>query len=222
MRSALALAALVVWGFGADSVNFDAVKPGTPPPNWTFLSTRPQEHTRWEVRYDRTAPSRGNVLEKHSGTVVEGDSPIAVFDKVVCPRREFERQVPDRRRRKEPHGGDCVAVRRSEQLLPPSLQRGPEEHCAASSLNGKREPVPVISDKRTLTWLGHDINVGQWYVAGVSFAGTRYAGSSGTASSSKRSIPAFWAPARRAFGPGGAPAPRLTTSKSTRKAEFRC
>src|SRR5215469_15669246 len=85
MPSVLALAAFVViWGFGPDNVNFDAVKPGTIPPNWTFLSNRPQGHTPWEVRYDRTAPSRGNVLEKSSGGVVEGDAPLAVFDRVVC------------------------------------------------------------------------------------------------------------------------------------------
>jgi hypothetical protein len=176
MRSALALAALVVWGFGADSVNFDAVKPGTPPPNWTFLSTHPQERTRWEVRYDRSAPSRGNVLEKHSGSIVEGDSPIAVFDKVVC--RDGDLSVKfriDGAGRSHTAGIVWRFVDQNNYYLL-HFSADQKNIVLLRVLNGKREPIPVISDKRTLTWLGHDINVGQWYVARVSFRGDKIRG----------------------------------------------
>jgi hypothetical protein len=176
MRSALALAALVVWGIGADSVNFDAVKPGTPPPNWTFLSTRPQEHTRWEVRYDRNAPSRGNVLEKHSGSIVEGDSPIAVFDKVVC--RDGDLSVKfriDGAGRSHTAGIVWRFVDQNNYYLL-HFSADQKNIVLLRVLNGKREPIPVINDKRTLTWLGHDINVGQWYVARVSFRGDKIRG----------------------------------------------
>src|SRR5579862_2796408 len=85
MRSALAaFAVLGILGFGQDSVNFDAVRPGTEPPNWTFSSTHGGERGHWEVRFDPTAPTRGNVLEQVSGTHGEYDYPVAVFDRVVC------------------------------------------------------------------------------------------------------------------------------------------
>jgi hypothetical protein len=57
----LAAAVLSFWGFGADNVNFDSVKSGTPPPDWSFVS-HPGNPVRWEVRHDPKAPSRGNAL----------------------------------------------------------------------------------------------------------------------------------------------------------------
>jgi len=177
LASALTLAAfLAIWGFGQDSVNFDAVKPGTTPPNWTFLSTRPQTGTRWEVRYDRTAPSRGNVLEKSESSIVEGDSPIAVFDKVVC--RDGDLSVKFRIDGSGKSHTAGIVWRFVDQnnyyLLHFSADQ--KNIVLLRVLNGKREAVPLTSDRRTLTWLSHDINVGQWYVAKVSFRGDKIRG----------------------------------------------
>ena len=49
----------------ADSVNFDTLKPGAPPPGWTATKTGNGE-AKWTVEEDTTAPSKPNVL-KQSG-----------------------------------------------------------------------------------------------------------------------------------------------------------
>ena len=59
---ATALAAVVA----ADSVNFDELKAGAPPPGWTATKTGSGD-ARWTIEADPTAPSRPNVL-KQSGT----------------------------------------------------------------------------------------------------------------------------------------------------------
>src|SRR5579862_7134803 len=85
MQSGLAAWALVGFlGFGGDNVNFDTVRPGAIPPDWSFTSTRGGDRARWEIRSDPTAPSRGNVLEQVSGTSGKFDFPVAIFDKVFC------------------------------------------------------------------------------------------------------------------------------------------
>src|SRR5579859_4049974 len=85
MKSVLGAAAfLVIWGFGGNNINFDGLKPGSAPPNWTFLSSRPTDRAKWEIRFDPTAPSPRNVLEKNTGGVADADFPMAIFDKVIC------------------------------------------------------------------------------------------------------------------------------------------
>ena len=49
----------------ADTVNFDDLKPGAPPPSWTATQTG-KGAAKWEVVADESAPSKPNVL-KQSG-----------------------------------------------------------------------------------------------------------------------------------------------------------
>jgi hypothetical protein len=177
MRSAIgAVAVLVIWGFGADSVNFDAVKPGTAPPNWTFLSSRPANHVRWEVKFDPTAPSRGNVLEKDAGGIVEADYPMAIFDKVIC--RDGDLSVKFRI-----DGGGRIRTAgivwrfvdpNNYYLLHFSVDQ--RDIALLRVVNGRMTQVPVVSDKLLLKTIAHDIGLHEWYVAKVSFRGEKIRG----------------------------------------------
>ena len=52
-------------GADADTVNFDSLKTGAPPPGWTATQTG-SGSAKWSVEADATAPSKPNVL-KQSG-----------------------------------------------------------------------------------------------------------------------------------------------------------
>jgi hypothetical protein len=52
-------------GAHADTVNFDSIKTGAPPPGWTATQTG-SGSAKWSVEADATAPSKPNVL-KQSG-----------------------------------------------------------------------------------------------------------------------------------------------------------
>ena len=52
-------------GADADTVNFDRIKTGAPPPGWTATQTG-SGSAKWSVEADATAPSKPNVL-KQSG-----------------------------------------------------------------------------------------------------------------------------------------------------------
>lgn len=177
MKSALGVAAfLVVWGFGGDSVNFDALKPGTAPPNWSFLSSHPADRARWEIRFDPTAPSRGNVLEKDTGGVNDGDYPMAIFDKVVC--RDGDLTVKfriDGGGRTKTAGIVWRFIDANNYYL---------LHFSAEQKNivllrvrdGHVESVKVKSDRLQSNAIARDIRVGQWYIAKVSFRGDKIRG----------------------------------------------
>lgn len=177
MRSAIgAVAVLAIWGFGTDGVNFDAVKPGTVPPNWTFFSSKPTNHVKWEVRFDPSAPSRGNVLQKDAGGIVEADYPMAVFDKVICKDGDLTVKF------RIDGGGRIRTAGIVWRFIDPNnyylLHFSVDQKNIAllRVVGGNIQPVPVLSDKLTLNTMAHDIGLHQWYVAKVSFRGDRIRG----------------------------------------------
>jgi len=79
LRTLAVVALLTVAGHGAESADYDAVRQGQLPPDWSAVSGN-----KWEVRMDKTAPSHPNVLLSPATPPAEGDPPIALFDKVIC------------------------------------------------------------------------------------------------------------------------------------------
>jgi hypothetical protein len=66
------ISAAVAW---ADTVNFDDLKTGAPPPGWTATQTG-TGNAKWEIVADGSAPSKPNVL-KQSG---EATYPVCIKD----------------------------------------------------------------------------------------------------------------------------------------------
>lgn len=85
MQSLLGL--IIAFGFtfgNVESVNFDAVRPGSVPPGWSIVSTDAKSAPSWLVKVDRTAPSRPNVLAQNSPLHGRRDASLALFDKGYC------------------------------------------------------------------------------------------------------------------------------------------
>jgi hypothetical protein len=173
IRLAFAAAAIFgIWGFGADSVNFDSVPPGTPPPNWTFVS-RAANPVRWAVRHDSTAPSRGNVLEKATPGTSDTDNPAAIFDKEIC--RDGDLSVKFR---------IDAGVRAKTAGLVWRYQDADNYYLLHFSVeesnivlfrvrNGRYQVVPLTGTKPGTFGVAHELRTGQWYVAKVVFRGPK-------------------------------------------------
>src|SRR5262245_44702605 len=69
------MSALLSTPASADTVNFDDLKAGAPPPGWTATQTGSGQ-AKWEVVADDSAPSKPNVL-KQSG---EATFPVCIKD----------------------------------------------------------------------------------------------------------------------------------------------
>ena len=194
MRTAAAVAFLSIFGFGNESINFDAVKPGVAPPNWTFVSALGSPRVRWEVRYDPSAPSRGNVLEQVNGAARETESPVAIFDKVSCRDGDLSVKFKIEGRGKGRSAG--VVWRYQDPANYYLLHFSADEKNVAlfRVKDGNSQAVPVVAEganaDRTSSehpaadhaavqvrpghpGVYHDIQLGQWYVAKVTFRGPK-------------------------------------------------
>lgn len=80
---ALILASWGIFGRG-DTVDFDSLKAGTTPLEWTTAVTHRGEPGRWVVQADATAPSRPNVLAQLLPDKSRFRFALALYDKGYC------------------------------------------------------------------------------------------------------------------------------------------
>ena len=167
IHSASFIAALLAAAPG--NVNFDSLRQGVAPQNWTLVG--PTDAGQFlRVRYDASAPSRGNVLETSARS---GTAPLAIFDPVVC------------------HDGDLSVKFRIEPTAASGTigvvwrYQDPKNYYLlefSSSLGviavyrvreGVREPVRRRGAKSGDAVLRHEVKSGEWHVARVNFRGDR-------------------------------------------------
>lgn len=162
MHSKLAfVAVLAVIGYGAESADYDAVRQGQLPPGWSAPAAN-----KWEVRSDKTAPSHPNVLQAPAVSASESETPVALFDKVIC--RDGDLSVKfriDGTRRGNAAG---VVWRYQDPNNFYLLSLSPDERNVVLQRirNGVAEVVSTSGGKE-------DIRPGQWHLIKVAFRGAR-------------------------------------------------
>jgi hypothetical protein len=179
MRSSVAVALLSIFSSGSDSINFDAVRPGVAPPNWTFVSALGGPHTRWEVRYDPSAPSRGNVLEQVNGSSRESESPVAIFDKVICRDGDLSVKFKIEGQGKGRSAGIVWRYQDASNYYLLHFSADEKNIALFRVKDGHSQPLPVVVEGASVqersghSGVYHDIHLGQWYVAKVTFRGSK-------------------------------------------------
>jgi hypothetical protein len=180
MRTAASVVALLgLMGLGSDSINFDAVKPGVAPPNWTFVSAIGTPHPRWEVRYDPSAPSRGNVFESINNNSRESESPVAIFDKVVCRDGDLSVKFKIEGRGRGRSAGVVWRYQDPANYYLLHFSADEKNISLFRVKDGQSAPVPVtveggvVPEPAGRSGVHHDIQLGQWYVAKVAFRGPK-------------------------------------------------
>jgi hypothetical protein len=161
--------------FNAGAVNFDKLKPGSVPPNWTLTSAGPADPARWEIVFDKTAPSRGNVFAELSGVARDAESPLAVYDKVICRDGDLSvkfKIVPNTRRVKAAGIVWRYQDRQNYYLLEFSVDQ--RSIVLYRVQNGQMHPVPVLHGRTGDVGLSHDLRTGQWYETKVVFRGDHF------------------------------------------------
>ena len=161
-------------GFGATTVNFDNVKQEMMPPYWTAASTHAGPAPRWEVEHDKTAPSHQSVFAQVSKSLGDYEFGLAVFDKVMCRDGDLsvKFKIVDGRQSKTAGIVWRYQDPRNYYLL----------HFSADEKNismfrvqdGQARPIPVVGGKPGALGVPHDVRMGQWYVAKVSYRGSRF------------------------------------------------
>ncbi len=175
MRTAFAFALLAFWGFGADNVNFDGVPAGTPPPGWTFSETHSSRRARWEVRFDPSAPSRGNVLVQATGGPGPYDFPVAVYDKAISADGDLSVKFRIDQNRSSRTAGLVWRYQNADNYYLLHFSAQDQNIEMFRMQNGKAEAIPILGAASPNTAVvQHELKPGVWYVAKVIFRGPHF------------------------------------------------
>jgi len=172
--AAVALLTFSLFGPGG-AVNFDKLKPGSFPPYWTATSTGPAEPARWEIQFDKTAPSRGNVFAQMSGAPRDAEFPLAVYDKVICRDGDLSMKfkiVPNTRRVKA--AGIVFRYQDPQNYYLLELSVDQKSIVLYRIQNGQMHPVPVIHGRPGDVGVSRELRTGQWYETKVMFRGDHF------------------------------------------------
>ena len=169
-----ALAALSLFGLGAENQNFDNVVPPSLPPGWTQTLSGRGPAPNWETVRDGSAPSRPNVLVQSSTASGPGSFPIAIFNLLVC--RDADLSV---KFRIEPSSGRIRTAgivwryqdERNYYLIHFSVEQ--QNIVLFRVENGRPRPIPIMGSKPGSVGISHELKTGQWYVAKITVRGAR-------------------------------------------------
>jgi hypothetical protein len=167
------LGLILLPGFGSETVNFDALKPGMMPPYWTATSSHSGAASHWEVKRDPRAPTRQNVLAQTAAGSGDSDYPLAIYDRTLSRDGDLSVKFKITGGQKAKTAG--IVWRYQDQnnyyLLSFSADEG--KIALFRVQDGRPRAIPILGVKGGATFVRHDIRLDQWYLAKVTYQGTR-------------------------------------------------
>ncbi len=145
----------------ADTVTFDDLKTGAPPPGWTATKTGKGE-AKWEVVADDSAPSKPNVL-KQSG---EATYPVCIKDDTSLKEGFVEVKFKPVSGKEDQAGGVIWRCKDADNYYIARANALEDNVCIYHTIKGKR-----TEKKRT------DVKVAsnEWHTLRVDFEDNRFA-----------------------------------------------
>src|SRR5690349_5024401 len=159
---AIALSVTILAGMTlADTVNFDNLKTGAPPPGWTATKTGTGE-AKWTVERDDTAPSKPNVL-KQSG---QATYPVCIKDDTSLKNGFVEVKFKPISGKEDQAGGVLWRAKDSNNYYIARANALEDNVTIYHTINGRR------SEKKRA---GMKVASGQWHTLRVDLQGTHFA-----------------------------------------------
>ena len=152
----------------ADTVNFDGVKTGSPPPGWTATQTGTGE-AKWAVVSDDSAPSRPNVL-KQSG---EAAYPVCIKDDTSLKNGFVEVKFKPVSGKEDQAAGviwRCHDADNYYVARPNALENNVVLY---KTVKGKRTSLDIVGRKGGYG-AKETVASGVWHTLRVEFAGNRF------------------------------------------------
>ncbi len=164
--------ALLLAGFLAaapGNVDFDSLQCGIPPKHWTLVTPADSgQHLR--VRYDATAPSRGNVLESSARG---SEAPLAVFDPVVCHDGDLSVKFRIDSRASSGTAGIVWRYQNPGNYYLLDFSSSRSMITMYRIRDGMRQELRIRGARGGPSTLRHEVKSGEWHLARVNFRGNR-------------------------------------------------
>jgi hypothetical protein len=164
------LVALVA-GFGiiasasVNILNFDRDRLGQAPSGWTLGATRGSGESRWEVRFDHTAPTQPYVLAQTSTNSAGTSFPFAVFNAISLRDGDVSVRLKPVTGRVTQSGGVMFRYRDPDNYYVASADSLRQDVVVYKIENGVRKPL--------LKPVRHEFSPNRWSILKVSVGGNR-------------------------------------------------
>ena len=166
--AAMLIATMSVVVLFAESVNFDALKAGSPPSGWTATKTGSGQE-KWTIEADPTAPSRPNVL-KQSG---QATYPVCLKDDTSVKDGFVEVKFKALSGKEDQAGGLVWRAKDANNYYVVRANALEDNVVAYKTVNGTRSALDIVGRKG-----GYGVNVpvpsGQWHALRVEFSGSHF------------------------------------------------
>jgi hypothetical protein len=154
---------VILPSFGIDNVNFDGSKPGTTPPYWSLSATRATVPPRWEVIRDPRAPTRQNALAQVSPS---GSDSQYIYDRAVCADGDLSVKFRITGGKQSRTAGIVWRYQDENNYYLLDFSADQNRIALYRVQDGQIRSTPVAAVK-------HEIRLNQWYVAKVTFQGSK-------------------------------------------------
>ncbi len=152
----------------ADTVNFDDMKSGAPPPGWTPTQTG-SGTAKWAIEKDASAPSKPNVL-KQSG---QATFPVCIKDDTSLKDGFVEVKFKPISGREDQAGGVIWRAKDSNNYYIARANALEGNVVLYKTVNGKRTPLDIVGRKGGYG-VKEPVASGQWHTLRVEFAGNHF------------------------------------------------
>ncbi len=152
----------------AETVNFDDLKTGAPPPGWTATLTGKGE-AKWAVVADDSAPSKPNVL-KQSG---KGTFPVCFKDGTNLKDGFVEVKFKPVSGREDQAGGVIWRCNDRDNYYVARANAAEDNVVLYKTVKGKRSALDVVGRKGGYG-VKEKVASGQWHTLRVEFQGSHF------------------------------------------------
>src|SRR5213082_3096082 len=152
----------------AETVNFDDMKTGAPPPGWTATQTG-SGTAKWAIEKDDSAPSKPNVL-KQSG---QGTFPVCIKDDASLKDGFVEAKFKPVSGKEDQAGGVIWRAKDSNNYYIARANALEDNVVLYKTVNGKRIPLDIVGRKGCYG-VKEPVSSGQWHTLRVEFAGNHF------------------------------------------------
>ena len=152
----------------AETVNFDDMKTGAPPPGWTTTQTG-SGTAKWAIEKDDAAPSKSNVL-KQSG---QATFPVCIKNDTNLKDGFVEVKFKPVAGKEDQAGGVIWRAKDSNNYYIARANALEGNVVLYKTVNGKRSPLDIVGRKGGYG-MKEPVASGQWHMLPVEFAGNHF------------------------------------------------
>ena len=152
----------------AETVNFDDMKVGAPPPGWTATQTG-SGSAKWSVEKDDSAPSKLNVL-KQSGVAT---FPVCIKDDTSLKDGFVEVKFKPVSGKEDQAGGVIWRAKDANNYYIARANALEGNVVLYKTVNGKRSSLDILGRKGGYG-VKETVTSGQWHTLRVEFAGNHF------------------------------------------------